>query len=78
MASFIDPKAVSEVKRTRGDDARHKVSDDDFAKQLKDKSFISKDILDIVNINKNTNLKNINESTKKSIDGKTVKNLLGD
>ena len=64
----------------RGDEASHKASKEDFDRQLKSKSFISEDILDIIRKNENTNLSdnNIQKQKKKGITGNMISKAIED
>lgn len=77
LASFIDPKAVEEIKRKRGSTSDHSVSKEDFDAQLKDKSFLSEDILRVIGQNKHTNLNSKVDTVRKPT-GDTVRKLIED
>mgnify|MGYP001368116900 CR=1 FL=1 len=81
LASFIDAKAVSEVKKKRGGENDHSVSKDEFEKQIKEKSFMSEEIFDIGRDIKNTNLYNNSSGDKnkeKRLSSRAMSRILED
>ena len=56
LAMFFDSKAVFDIKRKREGSDLHSVNKEDFEKQIKEKSFLSDDVIRIAESLKNTNL----------------------
>ena len=84
LAMFFDSKAVSQIRRNREGESLHSVSKEDFDQQVKDRSFLSKEVLDIAKSLKNTNLynnssnKSKEKAAKRNIDKKTIFKIIED
>ena len=78
---FFDSKAVFEIRRKRESEDLHSVSKEDFDKQIKDKSFLSEEVLKIAESLKNTNLYgNVDKDkvVKRNISSKTISKIIED
>ena len=79
---FFDSKAVFEIRRKReGGDNLHSVSKEDFEKQMKEKAFLSEDVLRIAKSLKNTNLYSNDKKDKtvnRNISSKTISKIIED
>lgn len=80
-AMFFDSKAVFEIRRKREGQDLHSVSKEDFEQQIKDKSFLSEEVLRVAKSLKNTNLyDNVKKDkvVKRNISSKTISKIIED
>jgi len=82
IASFWDSKAVSEVRKTREKNQNYSVTEEEFEKQIKEKSYASEDIKNILEAVKHTNLNKDSNNKKKNIkkimSGNTINKIIRD
>ena len=75
---FFDSKAVFEIKRKREGSDLHAVGEEEFERQIKDKTFLSEDVLKIAESLKNTNLYDNDKKqkvVKRNISNKTINKI---